>query len=78
MYYDIALFIKHYGNDTFKDGEIGYWHFYYLSQQIPALEAKDIFVVVEGTALSHGTSTPQIKKRFNELQKLATYGVIQS
>ena len=78
MYYDISLFLWYYGNDTFKDGDIGYWHFYYLSQQIPAMEAKDVLVVMEGNAMSEGTYTPQIKKRFAELQKLATYGVKQS
>jgi hypothetical protein len=72
------LFIKHYGNETFKDGDIPYWHFYYLSQQIPALEAKDVFVVMEGSAFAQGMSTPQTKKRLNDLQNLATYGVKQS
>jgi len=33
---------------------------------------------MEGNAMSQGLSTPQIKKRFADLQRLATYGVKQS
>jgi len=69
------LFLWYYGNDTFKDGEIGYWHFYYLSKQIPALEANKIFASMEGSVLSQAGNTPQVKKRFNTLQQLITYGV---
>ena len=47
----------------------------YLSQQIPALEAKSVFVNMEGSALAQGGDGPKIKKRLNELQKLVTYGV---
>jgi hypothetical protein len=47
----------------------------YLSKQIPALEAKNIFIVLEGTALSQGTNTPASKKRLQQLRELVTYGV---
>ncbi len=69
------MFIKHYGNNTFKDGEIGYWHFYYLSKQIPALEASDVFVVMEGNGLAMGADHPTSKKRLRQLQTFATYGI---
>lgn len=48
----------------------------YLSRQIPALEARDILVTMEGTAFGQGgANTPQSKKRFNELQELISSGV---
>jgi hypothetical protein len=65
----------YYGNDTFKDGDIGYWYFVHLSKQIPALEAKAVFTTMEGTGLSQSGDSPKIKQRFRELQKLVTYGV---
>jgi hypothetical protein len=69
------LFINHYGNNTFKDGDIGYWYFVYLSQQIPALEAKSVFTIMEGSGLAQTGDSPKIKKRFKELQNLVTNGV---
>jgi len=33
---------------------------------------------MEGSVFSQGVSTPQSKKRFNQLQQLATYGVTKS
>ena len=69
------MFIWYYGNDTFKDGNIGYFYFVYLSKQIPALEAKSILMGTEANIFGQGTNTPQAKKRFNELQKLVQHGV---
>ena len=76
MFLDIAQFIRYYGNDTFRDGNISYFLFVYLSRQIPALEARDIFVTMEGSAFAQGgTNNSQSKKRFNELQNLISSGV---
>jgi hypothetical protein len=74
--YDVALFIWYYGNDTFRDGDIGYHLFVYLSKQIPALEAKTILMGMEGSMYgSSGVSSPPAKKRYKQLQNLAQYGV---
>jgi hypothetical protein len=73
--YDIANFIWYYGNDTFKDGDISYFYFFYLSQQIPSLEAKTTLMVSEGSSFAYGgASTPQAKKRFKQLHDLAIQG----
>lgn len=65
----------YYGNDTFRDGDIGYWYFVYLSKQIPALEANEILKNTEGMAFGQGVSSPQAKKRMKQLQDLVQYGV---
>lgn len=75
LFFDVGQFLWYYGNETFKDGDIGYWYFVYLSQQIPALEAKSVFVTMEGSALAQGGDGPKLKKRLKELQNLVTYGV---
>jgi hypothetical protein len=76
LFLDIAQFIRYYGNDTFKDGDISYHLFVYLSRQIPALEARDIFVAMEGCTYGYsGASTPQLKQRFTQLQDLLNCGV---
>jgi predicted ATP-grasp superfamily ATP-dependent carboligase len=50
--------------------------FVYLSRQIPALEARDILVTMEGSGFAYsGTNTPQAQKRFKELQELISSGV---
>lgn len=69
------MFLWYYGNDTFRDGEIGYWYFVYLAKQIPALEAKEILINTEGTVFGQGASSPQAKKRLKQLQDLIQYGV---
>jgi len=75
LFYDIALFLWYYGSDIFRDGDISYWYFVYLSQQIPALEAKEILIHTEGTVFGQGASSPQAKKRLKQLQELVQYGV---
>lgn len=75
LFFDVGQFLWYYGNETFKDGDIGYWYFVYLSQQIPALEAKSVFVTMEGSVLAQGADDHKIKKRLRELQNLVTYGV---
>lgn len=69
------MFLWYYGNDVFKDGEIGYWYFYYLSQQIPALEAKTILTHMESGMFAQGVNAPKMKSRLKQLQDLAVYGV---
>lgn len=69
------MFLWYYGNDVFKDGEIGYWYFSYLSKQIPALEANTIMMQTEATIFAQGLNNPQSKKRFHSLQELVKYGV---
>lgn len=44
-------------------------------RQIPAIEAKNILVAVEGTLHGSGESTPESKKRLQTLQRLAREGV---
>lgn len=73
---DIASFIWHYGNDTFKDGDVGFLYFAFLSRQIPSLEAKATLMVTEGAAFAYGgTSTPQSKKRLKQLHTMAIQGI---
>jgi len=74
---DVATFIWYYGNDTFKDGEVGYLYFMFLSEQIPSLEARITLMVSEGSSFAYsGTSTPNAKKRFKQLHSLALTGHI--
>lgn len=75
LYFDIAQFIWYYGNDTFKDGDIPYFHFVHLTTQIPALEAKNILMHTEATIYGNGEPSANSKKRLKTLQTLARNGV---